>query len=251
MTYARPTEPLHVVDVLFEGFRLFRAGIRSLYVPALLLALIVGVINPNEIPSQDPVESLDLGQDFWLRFIASLVAGFYMYAVITAIVHYIASGAPQGVPSPLFIATSRFPVILAVNLLLVLAVMFGTLLLIVPGIFLFVALYFSPMLPITEGKGPIDSIGGTYSLVRGHWWRTFAIAAITVAFGFIAGEASEKAALFLSDRFASDLAAITISKLTYAAFEAIIYSLSVCVTYSLYQDLRLRQTPHHDVRPTD
>lgn len=251
MMYARPTEPLHVVDVLVEGFRLFQAGIRSLYVPAFLFVLIVGAINPIEIPSQAPVESLDFDQDSWLRFIASLVAGFYMYAVITAIVHYIASGAPQGVPSPLFIATSRFPVILAVNLLLVLAVMFGSLLLIVPGIFLFVALYFSPMLPITEGKGPIESMRGSFSLIKEHWWRTFAIAAITIAFVFIAGEASEQAALFLSDRFDSDLAANTISKLTYAALEAIIYSLSVCVTYSLYQDLRLRQTPHHDVRPTD
>ena len=251
MMYARPTEPLHVVDVLVEGFRLFRAGIRSLYVPAFLLALTVGVINPVEIPSEDAVESLDFGQDYWLRFVASLVAGFYMYAVITAIVHYVASGAPEGVRSPLSIATRRFPVILAVNLLFMLAIMIGTLLLIVPGIFLFVALYFSPMLPIIEGKGPIDSIVGSYSLVSGHWWRTFAIAAITIAFGFITGEASGKVALFLADRFDSDLAANTVSTLTYAAFGAIIYSLSVCVTYSLYQDLRLRQTPHRDVRPTD
>ena len=251
MMYARPTEPLHVVDVLVEGFRLFGASIRSLYVPALLLVLIVGAINPIEILSRDPAESFDFDQDFWLRFVASLVAGFYMYAAITAIVHYIASGAPEGVPSPLFIATRRFPVILAVNLLFMLAVMSGALLLVVPGIFLLVALYFSPMLPITEGKGPIDSMRGSFSLISGHWWRTFAVAAITITFGFMTGEASEKVALFLADRFDSDLAANTVSRLTYAALEAIIYSLSVCVTYSLYQDLRLRQTPHHDVRTTD
>ena len=45
MTYARPTEPLHVIDILVEGFRLFRAGIGSSYVPALLLVLIVESIN--------------------------------------------------------------------------------------------------------------------------------------------------------------------------------------------------------------
>lgn len=243
MTYVRPTEPLHIVDVLVEGFRLFRAGIGSLYVPALLLVLIVELINPVELPSRGPVESLDFDQDFWLRFVASLVAGFYMYAVITAIVHYIASGAPKGVPSPLSIATRRFPLILAVNLLFMLGVMSGTVLLIVPGIFLFIVLYFSPMLPIIEGKGPIDSLNGSFSLVRGHWWRTFAVALITISLAFMAGAAIEKAALFLADRFGSDLAANTVSRLTYAALEAIVYSLSVCVTYSLYQDLRLRQTP--------
>ena len=251
MTYHRPTEPLHVIDVLVEGFRLLRAGIGSLYVPALLLVLIVELINPIELPSQEPVEALDFDQDFWLRFVAYLVAGFYMYAVITAIVHYVASGAPQGVPSPLSIATRRFPLILAVNLLFMLGVMSGTVLLIVPGIFLFVALYFSPMLPITEGKGPIDSLNGSFSLVRGHWWRTFAVALITIFFALMAGVAIEKVSLFLADQFDTDLAANTVSSLTYAALEAVVYCLSVCVTYSLYQDLRLRQTPSRDVRPAD
>ena len=249
--YARPTEPLHVVDVLVEGVRLFRAGIRSLYVPAFLLALIVGLMNPVEIPSHDPLVGLEFDREYWLRFAASLVAGFYMYAVITAIVHYIASGAPRGVPSPFFIATRRFPVILAVNLLFMLAVMTGILLLIVPGVFLLVALYFCPMLPITEGKGPIDSMRGSFALIRGNWWRTFAVAVITVAFAYMTGVASEKVALLLADPFDGDLAASAISKLTYAALEAIIYSLGVCVTYSLYQDLRLRQTPHRDLRTTD
>lgn len=251
MTYARPTEPAHVVDVLVEGFRLFGAGIRSLYVPAFLLALIVGVIDPIEISSEDAVQGLDFGKGDWLRFGASAIAGFYMYAAITAIVHYIASGAPEGVRSPFFIATRRFPVILAVNLLFVFAVMFGTVLLIVPGIFLLVALYFSPMLPIIEGKGPIDSIRGSFSLIRGHWWRTFAVVAITVAFAYMTGVANEKIALFLADPFDSELVANTISRLTYAAIAAIAYSLGVCVTYCLYQDLRLRQTGPRDLQTTD
>ena len=251
MSYDRPTEPLHVVDVLVEGFRLLWAGIRSLYVPAFLLALIVGAISPIEIPSQEPMESFDFDQVYWLRFVASLVAGFYMYAVITAIVHYVASGAPEGVPSPLFIATRRFPTILAVNLMYMLAVFAGTLLLIVPGIFPFVALYFSPLLPITEGRGPTDSIRGSLSLIRGHWGRTFAVAVITIGVGYMAGVGSGKAALFLADQFEGDLLSNTISMLTYAALDAIIFTVSVCVTYSLYQDLRLRQTPDRDLRPTD
>ena len=249
--YTRPTEPLHVVDILVEGFRLFRAGIRSLYVPAFLLVLIGRLIHPVGIPSAGSGESLNFDQEFWLRFLASLVAGFYMYAVTTAIVHYIASGAPKGVPSPFFIATSRFPVILAVNVLFVLAVMSGTLLLIVPGVFLLVALYFSPMLPITEGKGPIDSMRGSFSLTRGHWWRTFAVVVIMVAFAYTTDVGSEKVALFLAAPFDSNLVVNAILWLTYAALGAIIYSLGVCVTYSLYQDLRLRQTPPRDVRTTD
>ena len=240
MAYVRPTDPLHVVDVLVEGLRLLWTGARSLYVPAFLFALIVGVVDPIEVPSREPAESLDFDQVDWLRLVASLVVGFYMYAVITAVVHYVASGAPEGVPSPLFIATRRFPTILAVNLMYMLAVFVGTLLLIVPGIFLFVALYFSPLLPITEGRSSTDSIRGSLPLVRGHWGRTFAVAVITIGFGFLAGAASDKATLFLADQFEGDLLSITISTLTTAAFDAVIYSLSVCVTYALYQDLRLR-----------
>ena len=50
MSYARPTEPLHVVDVLVEGFRLLWAGIRLLYLPAFLLETIVLTIRPYTYP---------------------------------------------------------------------------------------------------------------------------------------------------------------------------------------------------------
>ncbi len=240
MTYERPTQPLSIDGVLVDGFNLFRASIRSLYVPAFLLALIVGMIGP--IPFSDDGGDLDVGAYYWLRFVASLVAGFYMWGVIAAIVHYIASSSPRGARSPLSIATHRFPTILAVNLLNMLAVSIGALLLIIPGIFLLIALCFSPILPITEGKGPIESLGGSFNLVKGYWWRAFAIVAITLAIGYLMGMASEEIALFQANRFEGDLAKNAVSALTYSALEAIILPLCFCLTYAMYQDLRLRQT---------
>ena len=240
MTYERPTQPLSIDGVLVDGFNLFRASIRSLYVPAFLLALLVGMIGP--IPVSDDGGDLDVGAYFRLRFFASLVASFYMWGVIAAIVHYIASSSPRGVRSPLSIATHRFPTILAVHLLNMLAFSIGLLLLIIPGIFLFVALCFSPILPITEGKGPIESLRGSFDLVKGYWWRAFAIVAMMLAIGFLMGRASGEIALFLADWFEGDLVKNAVSTLTYTALEAIILPLCFCPTYAMYQDLRLRQT---------
>ena len=104
-----------------------------------------------------------------------------MYGVIIAIVHYIASGAPRSVSSPLAIATRRFPTILAVSLLYGLAVSIGPVLLMLlvfflgplavfagvlpllfPVIFLAVALFAGPILAVAEGHGPIDSLRESY-----------------------------------------------------------------------------------------
>ena len=279
MTYQRPTRPSNIGKVIADGLRLFRAGIRSLYVPAFCLLLVIGIIQWGQIPYPHIGEEVIPDVGHLLRLLATFVANIYMSGVIIAIAHYIASGAPAGVRSPLAIATRRFPVMLATSFLcaiaisigpLVLALLLGllavlgalailgtfaiyigVLLMLVPAIFLAVALFASLIVAVAEGQGPVISLRESFALVRGFWWRTFAILAILTTVVGVASLATNEIILFLANRFDHAPVANTVSTLTYAAIQAIVWPLSFCLWYSVYQDLRLRQTPHHDLRPTD
>lgn len=269
MTYQRPVQPSSTGIVLADGFRLYRAGLRALYVPAFCLLLVIGLIQWGQIPYPKVGEGFIPSIGHFLRTLASFVTTIYMSGVMIAIVHYIASGAPSGVRSPLAIATRRFPVVLAVSALsalaisigpLVLALLMGllamlgilaflgpfaiyiaVLLMLVPVIFLAVALFASLIMAVAEGHGPVKSLRESYALVRGRWWRTFALLVILTAATAVMGFAINESILFLADRFDSKAVANTVSTLTYAALQAIIWPLGVCLMYGVYQDLRLRQ----------
>ena len=240
MNYQPPTAPLIFSDVVAEGFRLFSVCLRFLYLPALLLAIIAGTVGPSQLPSFGP-ESGEEITDFLLRLFVLSTAAFFFWGFMTAIVHYIASGAPRGVPSPLAIVIRRFQTIVAVNLLYIIAVVVGTLMLFIPGLIAFILLFFSPILPITEAKGALDSLRGSIAMVRRSLVRFVVIVAITMVIGYVLTTANEVVAVFLAGRFESDTQGKLVSMLTYAAFQAIIQSLMVCLVYATYHDLRLRR----------
>ena len=243
MSYVRPTKPADIADVVGDGLDLFQASIRSIYLPALLLALIAVAIDPFQAPFRAELEPtyLEAIKKHWFRALVPFLIYFYLYAIIVAHAHYIASGAPRGVRSPLAIATLRFPTVLAVDLLSIVAVAVGAMLLIVPGIFLLVALYFSPMLPITEARGPIQSLREGLLLVGRFWWRVFAIIVIGLVTALVISVPQGFLARLCADWFESALVATTVSTLIHAAFEAIIHPLLLCFTYAMYQDIRLRR----------
>ena len=246
MTYQRPAQPSSIARVLVDGFLLFGTSLKSLYMPALLLLIIAGAMNPLPTPPGGMETPPDFDGVFWFRLVAWYVTLTYVYAFIIAMVHYIASGTPRGVPSPLSIATRRFPVVLVVTILYGVACGIGTLLFIIPGVFLFIVLFASPILPITEGKGLLQSAKGSYALVKGHWWRAFAIVMVSTIAVVLMGLAAEVISVLPADWFSSEIAAKTVLTLTYAALLAIIQPLCFCIMYGLYVDLRLR---HGDPGP--
>ena len=255
MTYDRPTEPLSVLGVLTDGLLLYRASIRSLYVPVFLVLLF------NGAGCAVAVERYSAGVGYWLLQIATFVPVFYLYGFIIAGVHFVASSDPSGIRSSLVIAMRRLPTILVVYSLGTFAILAGVMLLVVPMVLLglrdifFVtiltstvsaalvgsALFASLLLPITEGYGPYDSFREGYSLVRRHWCRTFVVLAVTVAVATGLSTANYQVTWFLGNQFDSDSVANIVSMLTHAAFNAIIMPLGVCLMYGAYQDLRLRQ----------
>lgn len=250
MTYKQPTEPASVLGVLTDGFLLYRASIKSLYVPVFLVVLFAGEIAVDR--------HWGTGARHWIS-IVSWVVSIYLYGFIFAGLQFVASSDPMPIRSSLGIAMRRLPTLLAIYLLLALALVtcampllfvlvlvwdmreLNTLVmmlpLIVPGVFLGTYLFASVILPITERYGAVESLRGSYFLVRRHWAKTFVVLAVMLAVVTGLNIANYQIAWLLVDQFDNDL----VSMLTYAAFSACITPLGICLMYGVYQDLRLRQ----------
>lgn len=260
MTYDRPTEPLSVLGVLTDGLLLYRASIRSFYMPLFLLLLFAGGVTA----ACETI--LPAGVGSWILQVARFVAAAYLYGFIIASVHFVASNDPSGIRSSLGIAMRRLPTVLVVYFLISFAFLAGSTLLAVPMVLLRLenifltailpmavsaalvgtALFASLLLPITEGYGTSDSFREGYSLVRRHWCKTFVVLAMTVFVVVGLSTANYQVTGFLGNQFDSDFVANVAWMLTYAAVNAITMPLGVCLMYGAYQDLRLRQQPASD-----
>lgn len=69
----------------------------------------------------------------------------------------------------------RWAAVLAVVILTAVVVLLGLVCLIVPGIYLGVALYFSTQAVVAEDRSPIEALRRSRELVRDQWWRVFGI----------------------------------------------------------------------------
>jgi len=72
-----------------------------------------------------------------------------------------------------------------VSILLALAVAVGFVLIVIPGIYLMVALFASSYIVILEGKRNLDVLRRSRQLVKGYWWPVFGRILLTFAIGII------------------------------------------------------------------
>jgi hypothetical protein len=77
-------------------------------------------------------------------------------------------------------ALQRAPSLLLLTLLYALGVGFATLLLVGPGVWLYVAWAFAMPALLVEGLRGRKALGRSFGLVKGRWWRTFGV--LTVGF---------------------------------------------------------------------
>jgi hypothetical protein len=81
----------------------------------------------------------------------------------------------------------RWGAVLGAILLAGVITAFGFILLIIPGIWLAVSLYFAAQAVVAEGRSPVEALRRSRELVSGQWWRIFGIG---VFFSIVVGVAS-------------------------------------------------------------
>ncbi len=172
------TKPQSIGKVLDESIRLFFASFKSVFLLSLIGCM--AVISPNFIMSDfvalaqsgDPSQAQGmLGQFFAVLAIGMLVfLVFYnaMYYRINKISHGQESGTGESVAVGI---KKLIPVIVAV-ILFSIAMVFGLLLLIIPGVILMLSMFFYQPLVVCDNLGPIAALKTSHNLVWGNWWRT-------------------------------------------------------------------------------
>lgn len=182
--YTLPTEPGSIGHTLDSGFKLYVVAFKQVLTLAILAALSVSV----------PMHAMILAIPMFAggegapgaAFIATFVIGFilcmllYMWFYLAALCRIGAIAYGQNLSVGACMATGirvLFPVILA-TILYSLAMMGGFLLLIIPGLVVWVSLIFYTLCIVLEGDGVMESLRHSHRLVKGNWWRTAIIGSV-------------------------------------------------------------------------
>ena len=102
--------------------------------------------------------------------IAPLVTAMYVLVVLG-----LARGEEPSVGHALRDGLRVLPAVSVAVLLYFLAVVLGTIALVIPGIWLAVALYFSAQSVVVDGARGVGALRRSYRLVQNFWWRTLGI----------------------------------------------------------------------------
>jgi hypothetical protein len=171
----RPRDPgallTHALTLYRESFPAFLAIAAAIVVPAELIVSGVGL--------QELTSGYDASPPTGDLIVSTLVNYLVITPLITAICVYAlrskehGDGARPG--AAITAGLEAFaPIFLAV-LVAAVGIAVGLTLLIVPGIYLAVRLYFVPQAIVLAGKRGSEALIHSWGLVEGNWWRTIGI----------------------------------------------------------------------------
>ncbi|GMQ77505.1 MAG: hypothetical protein BMS9Abin01_2864 [Gammaproteobacteria bacterium] len=189
--YSLPTEPGSIGHTLDAGFKLYFVSFKQVLVLTMLAALSVSV----------PVVALVLAIPIFFTgdaapgdaTIAAFIIGFvsimilYMWFYLAVLCRIGGIAYAQNLSTGACMSTALrkiIPVVLA-TILFSLAVMGGFLLLIIPGLILWVSMIFYSLCIVLEGDGILESLRHSHRLVWGNWWRTSVIGTVVIVVYYV------------------------------------------------------------------
>ena len=167
--------------------------------------------------------------------VAPLITAFCVFALTS-----IAGGGSPGAREAIVKGFESFTPIFFAVLLAALGIVLG-LILIVPGIYLFVRWFFVPQVVVLEQTHQADALRSSSRLVQGAWWRTAGVVLLVTALTFLVSVVV--ASPFAAAARSTDHAVWALAGQTLAAVVAQPFA-SLCWTL-LYFDLRARKRAAH------
>ena len=239
-THYRPRSVPELVDaavqLLRRDYMQYVMLMAIAYVPWLVVLFATGLITASADPSATPAIGLMMATGFGAMIWYSLIDAVMISAVSDAYL-----GRPLDVGASFRLAMSRFVHVFISAFVKAIAVLFGLMLFLVPGIY-FLGKYFAvPATVVIEGRGAGDGLSRSSALsdgLKGHVLKTLLLVwGIYVALSFAAGLIGGVAA-FVSD---SPTLVIVLTQVFNAAFTILLYPLIPIVQTLLYYDARIRK----------
>jgi hypothetical protein len=176
----QPSQPQSIGGVLDTTFQLYKASLVKLIPLSLLLVIAscvqyIYVFTRGGSPDPaDPLAMLNLMTTwgYWLSLLAGVIGSTWITAALYLKVAAIGTDSDLGIGAALQASLPRLPALVLMLILFILAVMLGSLLLIIPGIILMVSLLLCYPTALFDNKGPVSALTESHRLVWGNWWRT-------------------------------------------------------------------------------
>ena len=190
--YQLPAAPRANGEVLDSAFRLSRTGFARMLPYAILTSLLsaapfVYLLKAYADVLADPAATIR----FLFSWRSGLVGfvmvalGMFIYGASIVRIESIAQGADVGIGRSFGATLPRLPALVGAMFCFVLAVLVGCFFFVVPGIYLAGALFLFVPAIVLDGKGAIESLGRSYQLVLGHWWRLATIGGIALIVAYL------------------------------------------------------------------
>lgn len=178
-----PKRPQRVGETLDAGFVLYRRSFTAaLPLTAFTAAFgaVPGILGP--LIGETAPMSFGIVVFLWLGLM--LFLNSLMMSATIALIGSHAKDEPLTRRQALSVGLNRMLPMLGSLLMYGLIMMTGMLLLIIPGLVLLVTMMFGSYALVLDGKGPIDALGFSHSLVWGRWWRTVTLVSVSAAVAF-------------------------------------------------------------------
>ena len=249
--------PLGIGEMLDAAIKIFTRHWRTLVLCVIGLVLPVQIIAVLLTASIAP-ESLDLTSsetgvsrdeetEFLLTQLAVGLLTFLSVLIATAACFKAVADAYLGAQPEwkhsLKFGARRLPALVAVAILGGLAVLGMTLLLVIPGIWLFVMYAVAVPALLLERIGPVQGLKRSYRLVKGRWWPTFGALLVSYVLAGIVGALVQGVITIIPSLLADgNTAALAFGSAVGGTLGAVITTpYSAAVVALVYFDLRVRK----------
>ena len=181
-----PTRPQLISEVLDTAFKIFSVSLLKTLPYGMLITLAGQLANIYNLVTGRLVRRM-FPQDVtgWVLYAAGMFLTLTLWAALVLRQRAMAEAVPVSMAAELAAALRRVPALAVLTILNLVVVAVGMVLLVIPGLYLLVALWMSVPLLILEGSGPIDAMNSSWRLVRGNWWRACAILLVMIAVYFV------------------------------------------------------------------
>lgn len=202
----------------------------------------------------------------WLAYLLIIVLSVWLYTAIVLRITAVAAAAVSSLGGSLIGALRMLPRLLLQILIFFAALVFAgvmlallgavssnlgsggklvTLLMGVAGIFgilfVFGRVYFASIVLILENAGPADSIGISWVLTRGYWWRCAAIVVVLIIIGLVFNLVVGLVAATIGAALGTGFSSTALSQTLSVAANTVLGSLYPAVSVAIVYDLKLRK----------
>lgn len=253
--YSPQLRPLGVGEVLDASFKVVRSSFGTLALCVLVVAVPLNILS-TLISASTNDRAFEFGTTAAANSsnTGSVLAGVLLNGALSVVVLTLAAAACFRAVSGTYLgqrptwqeslsfAAKRLGPLIVLSILYTLAVLVGFVALILPGIWLSVALALSYPAMLSEGLGPMESLGRSRKLVSGRWWATFgALLVMYILIAVIGGIVGLVVGGTLGASTDNEVVSAVVLTLVNIVSSLITLPLVAAVLTIIYFDLRVRK----------